>query len=319
MEQIEVAPLDPAHWLQIMEREYFYGWLAGGGATAKFVVADPATHERIASRLAALAEEGRMESVRVGAGETKCHLPQEIFFAIARALPWTRLAQRQIERLFAEHAYPWPRPGEPMALADLAQHFAIVPQQLQRLVDEWLARDLWQDPALAQDFRAAIDDLCRSRLAVGAAAPTVVLTWLTGGKAPLGALRKSAIGGRIHRANARVMLTSLCHWLRKNGSGGLLLILDLRPALLARPDGAALRYSPTMLMDLYEVLREILDEQEGLPGLFLLVQADETLTGPDPRRSLAAYTALEMRLWPDVHPAGRQSPLAPLVELGSWR
>jgi hypothetical protein len=76
---------------------------------------------------------------------------------------------------------------------------------------------------------------------------------------------------------------------------------------------AAVRYSQAALMDLYEVLREIIDDIEHLPGLFLLGMADQTLVAGDRRRTLDTYKALEMRIWPDVRPGDRQNPLAPLV------
>ena len=40
------------------------------------------------------------------------------------------------------------------------------------------------------------------------------------------------------------------------------------------------------------------------------------LTGGDPRRVLDQYSALQMRIWPDVRPGTRQNPVAPLVWLG---
>ncbi|MBV8091404.1 MAG: hypothetical protein JO139_17880 [Alphaproteobacteria bacterium] len=47
----------------------------------------------------------------------------------------------------------------------------------------------------------------------------------------------------------------------------------------------------------------------------LVVLADQALIGDDPRRSLDAYLALKMRIWSDVHPEGRDNPLAPLIVL----
>jgi hypothetical protein len=47
--------------------------------------------------------------------------------------------------------------------------------------------------------------------------------------------------------------------------------------------------------------------------LFLLGLADQTLLAGDRRRTLDAYKALEMRIFPDVRPGDRQNPLAPLV------
>jgi hypothetical protein len=63
------------------------------------------------------------------------------------------------------------------------------------------------------------------------------------------------------------------------------------------------------------VLRQLIDDGEHFAGLLLVVLADESLIGEDPKRSLDAYLALKMRIWADVRPEGRENPLAPLVRL----
>ena len=65
------------------------------------------------------------------------------------------------------------------------------------------------------------------------------------------------------------------------------------------------------------MLREIIDDAEHLPGLFVAVLADAALATGDPRRALSQYAALQMRVWPDVRPGDRQNPVAPLVWLAA--
>jgi hypothetical protein len=240
---------------------------------------------------------------------------QDVVFAVARALPWDALLQHYIEALFTRNGYPWPRPGAALTMPELAREFGTASTLLSRSRDQWLSRDLWDDAHLAQDFRAAMLRLCLARLEPEAdTLESPVLQWLRGEKVGLPLLRQYDIAARISRTNARAMLISLCHFVRKAETAGLLLTLDLRPALRVPPAGeAALRYSPAAVMDLYEVLREIIDDIEHLPGLFLLCLADQTLLAGDHRRTLDTYKALEMRIWPDVRPGDRQNPLAPLV------
>lgn len=241
-------------------------------------------------------------------------MAQELFFAVARALPWDAILQRYVEDLFTRNEHPWPNPGKAMTTADLADAFGIAPGIMTRHRDQWLSRDLWDDPRLARDFRAAMIALCLSRLdpqGDSGIGNTPVHQWLCGEKPPLPMLREFDITTRINRSNARAMFVSLCHFLRKAGSAGLLLSIDLRAAT-RRGDGG-IRYSPSATMDLYEVLRELIDDLEHLPGLFLLGLADQGLISGDKWRTLDAYKALEMRIWPDVRPGDRQNPLAPLV------
>ena len=223
-----------------------------------------------------------------------------------------------LDKLFAAHDYIWPRPGQAMALADLAAVFAVAPNILSRHVDQWLTRDLWEDPRLVQDFRAALLALCLSRLESDPGETAgAVAQWLRGEKVPAALLRVIDISVRLSRTNARAMLSSLCHFVRKAGAAGLLVVLDARRLASAEAVEGMFRYSPAAVMDAYEVLRELIDDAEHLPGLLMVVLADAELATGDPRRALAQYAALQMRVWPDVRPGDRQNPVAPLVWLGS--
>ena len=314
MLEIRTEPLRSDVWLNVIQHEYFDGFLNDGGATAKFVIGDEAAREEIQTECAVLASRHGLLHAHLSAGETKLHMAQELFFALVRVLPWDRLLQHYLEDLFNRHDHPWPRPGFAMATAELADAFGIAPGIMARHRDQWLSRDLWDDPRLARDFRAAMIGLCLSRLdplGDGAAPDTPVHQWLRGEKPPLVSLREFDISARINRSNARAMLISLCHFLRKAGAAGLLLTLDLRPAI--EKWGGGVRYTPSAVMDLYEVLRELIDDLEHLPGLFILCLASQDFIAGDRRRTLDTYKALEMRIWPDVRPGDRQNPLAPLV------
>lgn len=317
MDVIDVQALPTERWLNVIEPEYFTEYLPAGGAAAKFVIADDAGIARLRHAAAALAQRHGMLAAHVSAGEVRLHMLQDVFFAVARALPWDSLLQRYIEDLFSRNGYTWPQPGAALTMPELAHEFGVAANLLARSRDQWLSRDLWDDARLAQDFRAAMLRQCLARLEPDASSDDAegpVQQWLYGEKIGLGLLRQYEIATRINRANARAMLISLCHFVRKAGTTGLLLTLDLRPALRIPAVGeASLRYSPAAVMDLYEVLREIIDDIEHLPGLFMLCLADQTLLAGDRRRTLDTYKALEMRIWPDVRPGDRQNPLAPLV------
>ncbi len=317
METIELRALPTAQWLPVIEREYFMEYLPGGGGVVKFVVSGDETSPAVARGVTALAHQYGLLTAHADAGQTRLHMLQDVFFALARWLPWDKLAQRYMEDLFTRNGYPWPAAGEARSMAALGAHFGIAPNLLTRSRDQWLSLDLWNDGLLAQDFRAAMLRLGLSRLEPDADAlvdESPILRWLYGEKVSAGVLRQFDIGARISRTNARAMLVSLCRWLRKAGSAGLLLTLDVRPALHSgpRPDGMP-RYTPAAVMDMYEVLRELIDDIEHLPGLFVLVLADPALIAGEPKRTLDNYKALEMRIWPDVRPDNQQNPLAPLV------
>ena len=319
MEVLAALPLPLGEWLEVIEREYFDRFLAEGGAALKLAIAEDALLPTALARLDALALRHNLHAVRIDAATTRLHMLQDLVFALARALPWQRMAQHYLERLFTANGYDWPRPGARLSIAELADAFAVAPTLLARERDRWLSRDIWEDRGLARDVRAALLRLCLAQLDPDdAALAEPVLAWLRGEKVPAGVLRNAEISGRITRTNARAVLVSLCHWVRRSGAAGLLVTLDIRPLQRTGPAAeGTLRYPPAAVMNTFEVLREIIDDTEHLPGLFVAVLADDTLIGGDPRRALAQYAALQMRLWPDVRPGDRQNPVAPLVWVGA--
>ncbi|MGC8477143.1 MAG: BREX system ATP-binding domain-containing protein [Acetobacteraceae bacterium] len=319
MEDLTPTPLPAADWLRVIESEYLTEFLPAGGAALRIAVMPTHAIPAMPGRLAALARAHGMHPVAIDAATTRLHMPQDVFFALARALPWPAMTQSFLEALCESNGYPWPRPGQSLSRAALAAALEIAPPLLNSQLNTWLTRAIWRDRAYAQDFRAALLALAAGALDGDTAAASAARAWLAGEKAPPASLRAAGIGGRINRANARAMLIGLCHWVRAAGATGLLVSLDARrlhqpgPA----PEGS-LRYSPAAVMDTYEVLRELIDDAEHLPGLLVVVLADSAMIGGEPRRALDQYDALRMRVWPDVRPGEGQNPVAPLVWVSLW-
>jgi hypothetical protein len=178
-----------------------------------------------------------------------------------------------------------------------------------------------RDTHMAQDFRVALMHLCHRRFELPspdqAGDLATLLDWLRGEARTVSALRRLQISSRIGRHNARAMLRSLCRWLRLCGYAGLSVSLDIRELGRAGSGRAAdgIRYSSAAVMDAYEVLRQLIDDCDRMEGLLLVVMADEAFIDGDEKRSVSAYTALQMRIIADVYARERANPLAPLVQL----
>jgi hypothetical protein len=347
----------PGEWLSLMDAEYLAGFVPAGGSAVKFVVGCPDRLVAVADRLAGLADRYGLLYVPIDAAASRLHMIQDVFFAVARRVDWEAAAQRLVEGMFERQAYRWPDPGYAVPIHQVAAANGVDVTLLRREFRQWLTAEIMQDHRMAQDFRVAMTQLCLSRLAPpGGARPEVwrpedrgsevrrpegrrpddgqaggpladegqsavvepVLEWLCGDLRTLGVLRQYQINARITRHNARAMLSSLCWWLRLCGTAGIVCVLDIRQlARAGAAAGDALRYSPAAVMDAFEVLRQVIDDAESFAGLFLAVLADDAFVEGDPKRSIEAYAALKMRIWPDVHARGRDNPLAPLVRLGA--
>lgn len=306
-------------WLALIEREYLADFITAGGAAVKFAVGDNRTIDLVRYRLREASRRHRLEFISIDAADTRLHMIQDIFFAVARSLPWHALAQQFVEALFNDRHYQWPTAGSPVAMPDLAAANRIDIGLLRRDIKQWLTREIMQDTSMTQDFRAAMSEMCLQRMeltAPGAAPELPITEWLKGELRTIGALKSASIMAKITRYNGRPMLRSLCRWLRKCGKDGLCVTLDIRRLGEAgKPGDDRLRYGPGAVMDGFEVLRQLVDDIDRCPGLLLVVLADDTLISGDRTRSLDAYLALKMRIWSDVHPEDRDDPLAPLVSL----
>jgi hypothetical protein len=306
-------------WLELIEREYLSDFITAGGGAVKFVLGDPHQLRMVGRVLEVLSQRHGLAHVAIDAAATRLHMIQDVFFAIARGLDWNALAQDFVESLFRSKGYEWPRPGEATPIQDVAECNRLDVTLLRRDFRQWLTAEVMRDTEMAQDFRIAMAQLCLRRLEpedpqLDNTAP--LLQWLRGELRRIGALKQTFITARITRYNGRVMLRSLCRWLRLCGRLSLCASIDIRQ--LGRTGAAAgdgIRYSPAAVLDAFEVLRQLIDDSEHCAGFLLVVLADQALIGDDPKRSLDAYLALKMRIWSDVRPQGRDNPLAPLVVL----
>lgn len=106
MDVLTTPPLPLSEWLSVVDREYLSDYVPAGGATVKFAILDNGAIAiaTAAQHLVGLGQAHGMLAVHLEAGRTRIHLMQELFCAIARALPWDSLVQRYLEMLFGEHA-----------------------------------------------------------------------------------------------------------------------------------------------------------------------------------------------------------------------
>ena len=300
-----------------MGREYLASFVPEGGGAVRFAVGDADMLTQVSDGLRDQACVVGLQVVRLDVAVTRLHMLQTVVFALVDALPWDRLLQARLEALVASAGYRWPEPGQSVLLPALAEANGVAAHLLRRDLVQALSREVWNEPRLTLDFRYAMIALLDARLSgEEAALSDAVMSWLRGTLRALGQVKQAQIGRRIGRQNARAVLMSLCHWVRLCGAPGVVLLIDIRQ--LHRERRAVtegLVYTPAAVMDCYEVLRQLIDDVEHFPGLFVAALADDAFLSDDPKRSLSQYTALQMRIWDDVRPQGGDNPLAPLVRI----
>jgi hypothetical protein len=310
--------ISATNWLNLVDFEYLRLFGRESGSTVKFAIGEDSVLAQTRDRLQALATDQGYLFVNVDSAQTKLHLIQEFFFALSNQVDWEGLAQLRMEALFDEHSFKWPHPGHVAPLAEIAELNKVTENQVLLNADQWLARAVLRDREMAQDFREAMVHLCRRRMdSESGSPPSPVLDWLRGDLRLLSALRPLQIGAKITRHNGRAMLRSLCHWLQLCKLPGVVVMLDLRWIAERNASSAGIRFTPASVLDVFEVLRQLIDETERLEGLVIVVVAGAAiLEGSDTRRTLDKYPALKGRIGFDVRAQQHDNPAAPLVRIG---
>ncbi|MCA9471592.1 MAG: ATP-binding protein [Nitrospirales bacterium] len=308
-------------WLGIVRTEYLQGYVRDGGGSVKFVVLpDADSHQAFSDVLGRHAREEQFVYVKVDTRYTKAHMVDRLFHKIAKQLDWDELAYHYVVHLLREHGYRVPDERKAFTLHQVAALNERKEPLLRRDIQTWLEDTIDNDVKLCREFRMAVIRLCLAQLDSGESDRVLaeaVKEWLCGELRLISGVKKALIFQKIMRHNARYLLSSLTHWLRLAGKSGIVLSVDISRYLVAKrpaePD-RTFYYSPAVVLDLYDMLRQFIDTSNELEGFMMVVQAPtEFLT--DTRRGVDRYEALKHRIWDDVRDKHRQNPLVPLVRL----
>jgi P-loop Domain of unknown function (DUF2791) len=309
-------------YVSFLGGDYLNGYIDRGGAAVKFIV--PPSDEvadRFSGRLHSEATAAGFVVARVDATTTKVNAIEQVFFDIARQIDWDGLAASSARRALEAASYP--ATGDDISLDRVASSYGVDARELRRDLDRQLQLLIYRDYAMVQEFRIAMMRLCQAQLHTGQVADAenaAVHEWLRGELRLMSALKSALIFRRIARHNARHLLFSLAHWLSANGRAGLLLELDIRRLAVARRPGVDERvgvyYNKAMVLDTYEVLRQLVDNTDELSHCCcVVVAAPEFLS--DPGRGVDAYQALKLRIYDEVHDVHRDNPYSSLIRLAA--
>lgn len=309
-------------WVRFIGSEYLESFIKEGGASVKFAVSDDERIAELSVQLAAQSQELGCAFARLNAADTRVHMPQDIFYAISRQLDWREMARRVIAALAGKADYrvddvdPSADDGIYAAIgAANSLDAATVLQELRPTIRNQVTRNR----NMARDFRVAMSHLC---LAEGTGYGSEyggqpLIDWLTGANPRISNVRHFAVHTPINRMTARHFMESAFYWLRYAGYAGIVILLDNRRVTLARrPADGSRYYTRPMVIDHYELLRELIDSADRLSGTLVVVASNPDFLDEDTRsRGFGIYEALMTRVMNDVHDKNLTNPMASLVRL----
>lgn len=305
-------------YLDFVEREYLGDFVREGGAAVKFAVTSDGMAESLRASLAERARLLGYAVVSVNADEVRVHMIDHVFAAIARQIDWDATARAFVLHTLSGLHFEVPEGAADLSVESLAALNNYDANELRVDLNRALQGGILEDYEMTYEFRRAMLRLCQAQVDRGDAAKTErdsVVLWLRGELRLITSLKQAGIFQKVARHNARDMLLSLTRWLVKAGMTGLVLNLDIQRCAVSKRPESGIFYTKAGVLDLYELLRQLIDATNELASCFVLVAtAPETLF--DPKRGFEVnYPALRYRVWNEVRDHDRVNPLAALIEI----
>ena len=311
--------MSPQDWFKVLKIAYLQGFIRRGGSAVKFAVVEEAQDTKaVVYGIGKLAREEGFVTLEVDSRKTKVQLIDLLFQDMAKHVDWEALAFEFVKKIFHENKRRIPEQREECSWSGLASLNNCDEDTIQRDVNSWLESSLFQDFQMSREFRLAMIQLCLAQIdASGRRSQEAgaIQSWLRGELRQMAALKKMLIFQKVTRSNARDLIASFAHWVRLTGKPGVVVTIDISAFLAGKgAGGASLSYSPSAVMDAYEMLRQFIDGADDMEGLLLVVVAPKTFLS-DQRLGLNRYEALKLRICDDVRDKFRQNPFAPMIRL----
>lgn len=305
-------------WLGFIDSEYLSTFVKDGGASVKFAVTPEERKPELYRSLKARCEELDYVFVELDAVSSRVHMPQDIFFALAKQIDWRLLAQRMVRRLAEEKGFN----VDGVAIADanenvystLARANGIEARFVLQEIRPDVVSQVYSNQKMARDFKVAMTHLCTSL--DGGESRQPLLDWLTGVNTRISNVRPFSIRTSINRTTARHYIESALYWVRHAGHAGTALLLEnSRVTLARRPKDGSRYYTRAMTIDHYELLREFIDDVDRLAATLMIVVTNNDFIDEESARGWRIYSALQTRIMDDVRDRNLVNPVAALVRL----
>lgn len=309
-------------WIGAIDREYLSTFINDGGSSVKLTVAEERHRTLLGDTLQSYSNRHNYVFCSVDASACRVHMPQDIFFTLAKHVNWRVLARRVIASLLEQKEYEINGVDPDVSsnvIEDIARANRLEPEFVMRELRVMLQDRVFRNPDLFRAFRIAMTHIClmeREGSNQEDYRGQPLLDWLTGENLRIGPVRGFDINTVINRTSARYLIESALHWIRFAGLSGTVLFLDnSRVTVVRNPRDGKRYYTKAMAVDHYELLREFIDDIGRLPGLLFVVATDYSFIDDDAPRGWKVYDALRTRVIDDVRDRNVVNPVSALVRL----
>ncbi len=304
--------------LEILRRslreEYFESFLPAGGGTVKILVADDRVRRRALDEIFADAEAAGVTVFDLTADDVLLHKMDAVWSAIARKVDWDGLTDQYLRKICADIGFPMDDPGVPCTLDQVCATYDVTRSQVTTAYQAAVRDLIFRDYGLDIDYRKAMTVLVHGAFSGSENFQTsVAKSWLNGEDVLARDLREIQIFQRIDRTRSRSILYS---FIRSRFLFGLptAFVLDGSRYYTERTRLGTLRFTRLQLFDLFELVREFIDEADRLHGAAIIFTFPQDFVESE-RRSFDIYRALYSRIADDVRGRDRANPCAALLRV----
>ncbi|MDF9408343.1 ATP-binding protein [Pelotomaculum isophthalicicum JI] len=281
---------------------YLNDYIACGGSKVKFLTGKPGSGKTHALLLM-LEEARRLGYVTFFTSARRVRLNKfdSIYQTVLDTVDAETLVTAYCDRVIGNLGY---QPGQLEPGQDFfswAQAQGRAADSLRREIQEKLD-ELYRDRKINHNFAMAFTQLCAHHLGSRRLADEqkeILQEWLKGRPLPARALKPLKIFTRVDKYNARHMMASFLHLLRLCGHRGLCVAVDDLSALLERGPEGRMLYGRSARNEVYESLRQLVDDFAGFEGAFFVFAGRSELIY-DEKGGFKSYEALWMRIQNEV-------------------
>ncbi|MEO1785157.1 BREX system ATP-binding domain-containing protein [Thermodesulfobium sp. 4217-1] len=146
----------------------------------------------------------------------------------------------------------------------------------------------------------------------------ILLKWLSGISLTRQEKNQVGIFDKLQRHNARLWLNCLIKLLDFVGIKGLFVAIDDLESVLYKNDASkTLNYTRGNLNDLFEMIRQFIDETEHISN-FIIFFAGRNELLDDEKRGFKSYEALQMRIQTGIIQKELFNPYADIIDFDQW-
>lgn len=299
------ALVDPIGQIQFLERMYIApeGFLAQGGAKIKFVKGRTGAGKScFLKEVARRAAEHDYLVSSIDARELSGHRIDDIFKALLKPIDVWGVVRRFAEKVIADlGTNPQEVPPE-LSYVEWSVRQGRPQQIVAREANMCLERLLFRNADLQRTFSIALMQMTGGvlgTLALGSEERIILEQWVSGLQVTARERNRLNLRQAVDKYSARLMLRSWLHFVRLAGFRGTLMTIDNLDVLLNSNRSKLPYYTRTRRNEVYETIRELIDEVDSLQSFMLLAAARNELF-TDANAGLRSYPALWMRIQNEV-------------------